>query len=59
MSEEIEDFKQWTNELKAYWEMKRTCSKEFFRNPNFVPWISHSMIKEKENQFDPILNKFK
>lgn len=59
MTDEPIEIQNWHRQLKEYQLSKKNALPELYRNPNYVPKITHETIKRSEYKFDPILNRFK
>jgi hypothetical protein len=53
------EIQNWRQQLKDYQQSKKTALSELYRNPDYVPKITHATIKRSEYKFDPILNRYK
>lgn len=59
MSEEPIEIQNWRQQLHEYQQSKKNALPQLYRNPEYVPRVTHETIKRSEYKFDPILNRYK
>ena len=59
MSFEPKEIQEWKQELHSYNTVRKNADPNKYRNPNYNPPTTHVDMKQKEYNFDPILNRYR